>query len=126
LAPKKAKLIIRWLPSIIWMIVIYFFSSLPTAGVISTNPVDRFYIFKSFHLIEYAVLGVLLLYATRKLKFAVLIAYLYACTDELHQFFTPGRTSKFTDTLIDLLGITIGAFIFLLSKRLFTHPTKRI
>jgi len=94
------------------MAVIFYFSSLPTAGVISTNPTDRFYIYKSFHLIEYAVLGILLFIASRKIKIAVPIAYLYSCTDEIHQFFTPSRTSKFTDTLVDLLGIFIGLTIF--------------
>ena len=108
------------------MIVIYYFSSLPTAGVISTDPTHRFYIFKSFHLIEYAVLGILLLYASRNTKIAIIITYLYACTDEIHQWFTPGRSFRLTDTLIDLIGILIGVFSFFLIKKLFTDSSKRI
>lgn len=107
------------------MTVIFYFSSRSTAGVISTNPIDRFYIYKSFHLIEYAVLGILLFLAAKKINIIIPIAYLYSCTDEIHQFFTPGRTGKFTDTLIDLLGIFIGLFVYQLIKRLFPDSFKR-
>ncbi|MCX6727177.1 MAG: VanZ family protein [Candidatus Shapirobacteria bacterium] len=101
------KKIIRFVPSIIWMVVIFYFSAQQTTGVPGTYT-ERFVILKSFHLIEYAVLGILLLWAYTKYKSAIITAYLYACTDEIHQLFTPGRTSKFTDTLIDLLGISLG------------------
>jgi VanZ family protein len=90
------------------MAVIFYFSSRSTAGVISSEPLTRFFVFKSFHLIEYAILAILLLFASQKFLPTILIAYLYACSDEIHQLFTPTRTSKFTDTLIDLLGIIIG------------------
>lgn len=105
--------------------VIFYFSSRPTAGVISTDPTDRFFIFKTFHLIEYAILAVLLFIASHKIKIAVPMAYLYACTDEIHQLFTPTRTSKFTDTLIDLLGIIIGLVIFKVLQKLYPKSFKR-
>ena len=101
------------------MAVIFYFSSRPTAGVISTDPIDRFYIYKTFHLIEYAVLGILLFIASKKYPTAIIFSYLYACTDEFHQLFTPGRTSKFTDTLIDLIGILIGLSIIKLFPAAF-------
>lgn len=105
------KKIIKFLPSIIWMAVIFYFSSRSTTGL-GTNATDRFYILKSFHLIEYAFLAILLALAIVKNKWVVLIGYLYAVSDEFHQSFVPGRTSRFRDTLIDLLGILIGVFIF--------------
>jgi VanZ family protein len=107
------------------MIVIFYFSSRSTTGVITTDPTDRFYVFKSFHLIEYAVLGILLFVASQKIKIAIPMAYLYACTDEFHQLFTPNRTSKFTDTLIDLLGILIGLVIYKIIVKLFPGSFKR-
>jgi len=107
----EIKKIIKFLPSLIWMAVIFYFSSRSTAGI-GTNQTDRFLILKSFHLIEYAFLAFLLSFAILKKKWIIVIAYLYAISDEFHQSFVPGRTSRFRDTLIDLVGIFIGIFIF--------------
>ncbi len=38
---------------------------------------------------------------------AVAVCFLYACSDELHQAFVPGRNGKFTDVLIDAIGFMI-------------------
>ena len=108
----KIKKIIPFIPSLVWMSVIFYFSSQQTTGVGGTNQTTRFLILKSFHLIEYAFLAWLLSFAIFKKKWVVLIAYLYAISDEIHQSFIPGRTSRFQDTLIDLVGILIGLFIF--------------
>lgn len=105
------KKVLRFLPSIIWMIIIFYFSSCSTTGI-KTSETNRFLILKFFHLIEYAVLSFLLLFAIYKNKWVILISYLYAISDEIHQSFIPGRTSRFRDTLIDLIGIFIGVFIF--------------
>lgn len=105
------KKLIRFLPSIIWMAVIFYFSSQQTTAI-QGDYTERFIILKSFHLIEYATLGILLFIAFTKYKSTLITAYLYACTDEIHQYFVAGRTSKFTDTLIDLLGIILGIILF--------------
>jgi VanZ family protein len=116
------KKIIKFIPSLIWMSVIFYFSSRQTTGI-GTNTTDRFLILKSFHLIEYAFLAILLSFAIYKKKFVFLIAYLYAISDEIHQSFVPGRTSRFRDTLIDLIGILIGVFIF---NKIFPLIKKKI
>jgi VanZ family protein len=103
--------IIRFLPAIFWMGIIFYFSSRSTSSV----PISyqyQFLFFKSLHLIEYGILGILLFYALSSLPFTLLIAYLYALSDEIHQYFIPGRGSKFTDTLFDLAGIILGIFLF--------------
>ena len=94
------------------MLVIFYFSSRQTTGIGGTDETNRFLILKSFHLIEYAFLAFLLSFAILKKKWAVLIAYLYAVSDEFHQSFVPGRTARFRDTMIDLIGILIGILIF--------------
>lgn len=94
------------------MLVIFYFSSRQTTGIGGTNETNRFLILKSFHLIEYAFLAGLLSLAIFKKKWVVLFAYLYAISDEIHQSFVPGRTARLRDTLIDLIGIFIGIFIF--------------
>lgn len=98
----------RFLPLIVWMAVIFFFSSQQTSGFVSDQPTVRFYLLKSFHVIEYTILSLLSYNAFRKFKFSLTVSYLYAVSDEIHQFFVPGRSSRFTDTLIDLAGILIG------------------
>ena len=93
------------------MIVIFYFSSRSTTGI-GTNKTNRFLILKSFHIIEYAFLVFLILFAISKKKLSIFIAYLYAISDEFHQSFVLGRTGRFRDTLIDLIGIFIGAYLF--------------
>ena len=34
--------------------------------------------------------------------------YLYACTDEIHQAYVPGRCCTFSDTMVDLAGTVFG------------------
>ena len=84
---------------------------------------------KAAHMSEYALLSLLLLmmfllYSRRepgkkKLYYAVLCAVgcviLYACTDEFHQLFVPGRAGRVTDVLIDTGGavpaLAVAAFV---------------
>ncbi len=47
----------------------------------------------------------------RRLLAALAIVFLYACTDEFHQLFVPGRAGRFTDVLIDCFGCTIVTLI---------------
>lgn len=51
---------------------------------------------------------------------SILLSFLYACTDELHQIFVPGRSAQFRDILIDTLGASFGATITHLIIKLFT------
>lgn len=107
----------RFVPAVLWMLVIFYFSSRSTTGVITSDPVGRFFVFKTFHLIEYAALAIFLFYALKQKFWSGAIAYLYSLTDEFHQLFTPGRSGKFTDTLFDLAGIAIGLVVLRLLSR---------
>lgn len=70
---------------------------------------------KCAHITEYAVLHVTVLYALsqwkvegkRRLKLALAVTVLYACTDEIHQLFVPGRAGMVTDVLIDSVGAAV-------------------
>lgn len=53
------------------------------------------------------------------LTMSILFSFLYACTDELHQIFVPGRSAQFRDILIDTLGASFGATITYLTIKLF-------
>ncbi len=106
------KKIIRFIPAIIWMGIIFYFSSRQTTGIGGDSYWTRFLILKSFHLIEYAILFILINFALNSIFISIIVSYLYGVTDEIHQLLTPGRTSKFTDTLFDLSGIIIGFLVF--------------
>ena len=42
---------------------------------------------------------------------AITIGVLYAITDELHQYFIPGRSAEIRDVFIDSAGILLGVFL---------------
>ena len=49
----------------------------------------------------------------RRLFAAFAIVFCYACTDEFHQLFVPGRAGRFTDVMIDcslVLVVTLICF----------------
>ncbi len=106
------KKITRFIPALIWMLIIFYFSSKETTGIGGSNQFYRFIFLKSLHLIEYAFLSFLLLFANLDKKTTIVFSYLYALSDEIHQSFTPGRIPKFRDTFIDLIGIFIGVYIY--------------
>ena len=53
------------------------------------------------------------------LAMSIFLSFLYACTDEIHQIFVPGRSAQFRDVLIDTLGASFGATITYLTIKLF-------
>lgn len=109
------KLLKYWLPPILWGLIIFSFSSLQVG---SSNEIywKDFLIKKTAHVVEYAILAVLLYRAminsevNKKKAFfiSIIIAGLYGLTDEFHQSFTPGREPKIRDVFIDTIGGSLG------------------
>lgn len=73
------------------------------------------------HMTEFAVFFLVLRWALSKtLSFpglvltvvSFLVCGAYACADEWHQSFVPGRTSSLSDVLLDLKGAVIGVAIW--------------
>ena len=101
----------RWLPVILWALVIFILSS------ISQVKVSEFFIWdyitkKIAHLAEYAVLFVLIFRATsKKWISSFLLLLLYAVSDEIHQHFVPGRNAAILDLGFDLSGANIAGYI---------------
>ena len=84
----------------------------------------QFTVRKTAHLAEYAVLALLLWRALRQpvpgdprpwswreARHALLLAALYAATDELHQAFVPSRDAAVMDVLMDALGAALGLLL---------------
>ncbi|MDD5020100.1 MAG: VanZ family protein [Candidatus Omnitrophica bacterium] len=76
---------------------------------------------KLCHFLEYFPLGLLLMWAFRSswnrsrihtLLTVAFVVMLYALTDELHQFFVPGRSPDVLDGAMDVLGGVIGGVFY--------------
>lgn len=60
--------------------------------------------------------------------YSIVIVILYAICDELHQYFTPGRSCSLKDVFIDTTGGIVGlsiSYIILLIKFIFKKITKK-
>ena len=74
---------------------------------------------KTAHFTIYMSLGILLYlcaktYETENKKevlISLMLAFLYACTDEIHQHFVPGRSGEFRDVCIDTCGALCGILV---------------
>ena len=80
----------------------------------------EFIIRKCAHMFVYFILSILTMllmftYETYPLRFkcfiSLLVSFLYACSDELHQFFVGGRSASFRDVMIDSTGACIGILL---------------
>jgi len=115
---NKLKGLMRFLPAIIWMAIIFWFSSRQRVAV-SGNYLLSFIFFKSIHFVEYGILFLLWKLALYKsphgTKIALFISILYATSDELHQTLVPTREGRARDVFIDTLGITF--FWYFISKK---------
>ena len=106
IAPERRSRLTTWAPVIAWAAVIFAFSSMPSLGT-DLGTWDLI-LRKAAHLVEYAILGALLVRATRSPLLAVLLAGLYAVSDEVHQTFVEGRVGAPLDVAIDTLGAAVG------------------
>lgn len=91
-----------------------------------------FIVRKGAHLFEFFVLGVFTalssLFVVKRRRSALLVAFLYLCfiasIDEFIQLFT-GRTSSFSDVMIDLVGGCVGVATVLLLRLAIDRKRER-
>ncbi len=132
------KRIVSWSAVILWMLLIFAFSAQPAVesekvshglvaiiiryigNLITSAGIDISWldgiVRKSAHAFLFCVLAVLVANAllttgVKGLKafiFAFVVTVLYACSDELHQLFVPGRAGMLSDVAIDSLGAIAG------------------
>ncbi|MCK4649117.1 VanZ family protein [bacterium] len=101
-----------WVPVILYAGLIFTVSSFP----LPPPKVEIPFIDKLIHLIEYGILGFLFYRALRVSRLAkqvfilaIIFSVLYALSDEIHQYFVPGRKFDFWDLAADSLGIVLVA-----------------
>jgi VanZ family protein len=112
-------LISRWGLAVLMMVVIFTASSFPSRDLPNFGLWDRL-VKKGGHMLGFALLAVA--YARglagearptrRQLLMAVVLAGLYAITDEFHQLFVAGRGATATDVLIDTVGASLGVGVW--------------
>lgn len=129
---KYSKQIISWSLVLIWVIIIYYFSSKNadasnelsqgTLAIIidlfhiKEFPILHYLIRKLAHMIEYAILFTLVFNASYYTfpsiympSFSITLGF--ACLDEFHQLFVPGRSGQLFDVGIDMIGACIACLI---------------
>lgn len=139
------KQIINLLLLIIWMIFIFYMSAQPAEvsdsqsfGLINIllskfhisvdneiYHVMNFLLRKCAHFLEYMILAFLALNVVRHSEFninspkaaliTIVFVFLYACTDEVHQLFVPGREGALRDVIIDTSGGITLTLLYLLA-----------
>ena len=88
---------------------------------------------KNAHYFLYTVGGIILsvfFYAFLKnnkkiYAFAILTGMIYAMSDEFHQRFVAGRTSRITDVGIDTLGVITGTILFMIFVNILIKSRKK-
>jgi VanZ family protein len=120
--PYHIPTLLRWIPALSYAFLIFVASSLPQPVPYLPIP----YIDKPIHLVEYGILCVLLCWALsapsgpegaiRPIKRIILIsiitASLYGISDEVHQYFVPGRCASVGDWIADALGASAAGFFW--------------
>ena len=106
---SSSRLLLLWLPVVLWAGLIFGLSSIPDLGT-GLGGWDTA-LRKIAHFCEYAVLGVLLLRALGRELLAIPAGIAYAATDELHQHFVAGRHAAVRDVAIDAAGVLAGVLL---------------
>lgn len=111
----RADIVLCWGAAVAWMAGIFILSaqsSLPdlTPGLPKLEEIGG-------HASAYAVLAALLWTALhrsgtrRPARGALVLAMLYAASDEFHQRFVPGRAAAVDDLVVDLIGAVLALLI---------------
>ena len=80
--------------------------------------------FSIYFLLGFLIINLLVEYREESWKtlfFAFVLSFFYACSDEFHQLFVPGRSGNIIDVWIDSIGSYVGVlfyhFIYLIRRK---------
>lgn len=83
-----------------------------------------FIVRKCAHFLEYFILGILLFNGFKNIKrlkqtfgISLLLGIIYAASDEIHQYYIPGRGPRIQDVMIDSLGVLAGLCLLVLAAK---------
>jgi VanZ family protein len=112
-----------------WAGLIFYLSSQPGIDTPLLFPGQD----KLFHLIVFGILGFFLMgtmklsgngYRRSQVWLVALIVILYGISDEVHQYFVPGRSTESLDALADGIGGILGAWAMFYVVRLFVRRSR--
>ena len=144
LKKNKALAVIFWILCAAVMYVIFMFSSATgeESKEVSENLLSKIIEFvgnfishntlrKLAHFSEFAALGfcftgaIHYTFGTKKFYIPLIPSFLYAVSDEVHQYFEPERACRVFDIFVDTCGIVTGIGIFLLLIMIITKITEK-
>ena len=110
---NKSSAVMLWLITIGYMGLIFYLSSQSQLLPPLMHGTD-----KIIHTIVYFILAILLYFSLFKsgvrqylLAISLLLAVIYGISDEIHQYYVPGRIASIGDVVADSLGALIGSFL---------------
>lgn len=121
---KLKYILIYWIPIFIYCLLIFVQSSYPSVETIPSFLFSD----KLLHFSAYALLGILFFRAFETFPalnnhhltvfLGIMCAGLYGASDEIHQYFVPGRNADLMDLVADFAGSFAGVMIYrtILSK----------
>ena len=88
---------------------------------------------KIAHFSIYTLVGILMMALmstydiskNKQILVSILVGIIYATSDEIHQYFIPGRSAMVTDVLIDTAGVCLGVLIVLISLQIYIKIYKK-
>ena len=88
---------------------------------------------KGAHLSIYTLVGILIMsfistykiHLKYKFLISIFVGLIYACSDEIHQSFIPGRTASVIDVGIDTLGVVLGIILILIIISAYKSLTEK-
>jgi VanZ family protein len=118
-------------PSIAYALLIFILSSIPA---LKSPDLGISFEDKIYHMLEYAVLGILLQRGSgmsgdlslKRILSVSILGVCYGASDEIHQLFVPGRLCDPFDFLADAAGVVAGQALFLALRGRFSTRKKKL
>ncbi|MFN8534324.1 MAG: VanZ family protein [Dehalococcoidia bacterium] len=112
-APPRS---VRWACAILWMVLIFWWSSFPTIEVpFAEDALWQTISRKAAHAVVFGVLALLYAWALPggigRLPAAFVLAVVYGLADEFHQAFVPPRHARAFDVVVDAAGALIALVV---------------
>ena len=120
---KSLITILKWIPAFIIFAISFYLSSQSTIQEMPVFPhADKLVHFVCFGGLAFWVAFGCNLSENKKIKILLptIIVSIYGIIDEIHQSFTPGRSSTISDWIADTLGALFGSFVFYLVVKIIT------
>ncbi len=104
----------RIIPMLLFSILIFCISSIPGNEIPSqVSPYSLI-----FHFFLYLFYSSTLYYFFRNPYASYIFGVIYAASDEIHQYFVPGRSCDPIDFIVDSAGLAVGIFLVIFCLRM--------